>query len=57
MYNDIKSRIFALRTNPKWMLSASEEPEVMDKLPLALNDYASIVRKVFGKDDVDWVVM
>ena len=40
------------------MLPASEEPEVMDKLPLALNDYASIVRKVFGKDhDVDWVVM
>ncbi len=58
MNNESKPRIFALKTSRKWILSASEEPEVVDKLRLALKDYASLVREVFGNDlEVDWVVM
>jgi len=58
MNNESKPRIFALKTSRKWILSASEEPEVVDKLRLALKDYASLVWEVFGNDlEVDWVVM
>lgn len=58
MDNETKSRIFALKTSHTWMLPASEEPEVVDKLRLALKDYAILVGKVFRKEhEVDWVVM